>query len=285
MGQYASRLSNWTVRAITRALKWLFFTASKKKRNFFCFDFKKEPYISQILLKLWLIVNRTSCRPIQSVTILVMKQIGLILLITRMITDRIELHSVLRWPATVTAKPKTSRQKQNISRQNRKPWVFWFCRDSCGPPYSPVTIVLIKRAPVDWSEVYCTSGIRLNSKLVPVYYQENGHGLLTSYLLKIVRVALAFLYPRLLVATQVYFPLSLFWLMLIRREPLDIFRYRGLLWKLIGTSFFCHDIEGVGVPRPTHFNSTVSLIKAWVFLGGTSIHTSKAEIKHTVATN
>ena len=49
------------------------------------------------------------------------KQIGLILLITRTITDRIGLHSVLRWPATVTAKPKTSRQKQNISRQNRKP--------------------------------------------------------------------------------------------------------------------------------------------------------------------
>ena len=30
MGQYASRLSNWTVRAITRALKWPFFTANKK---------------------------------------------------------------------------------------------------------------------------------------------------------------------------------------------------------------------------------------------------------------
>ena len=55
----------------------------------------------QILLKLWLIGNRTSCRPIQSVIILVIKQIGLplrgrpILLITRMITDRIRLHSVL----------------------------------------------------------------------------------------------------------------------------------------------------------------------------------------------
>ena len=50
---------------------------------------------------LWLIGNRTSCRPIQSVIILVSKQIGLplrgcpILLITRMITDRIGLHSVL----------------------------------------------------------------------------------------------------------------------------------------------------------------------------------------------
>ena len=57
--------------------------------------------MSQILLKLWLIGNRTSCRPIRSVIILVIKQIGLplrgspILLITRMITDRIGLHSVL----------------------------------------------------------------------------------------------------------------------------------------------------------------------------------------------
>ena len=39
------------------------------------------------------------------------------------------------------AKPKSSRQKQNTSRQNRDvmflflPWGFWFCRDSCGPPW------------------------------------------------------------------------------------------------------------------------------------------------------
>ena len=45
--------------------------------------------------------NRTSCRPIRTVIILVIKQIGLplrgrpILLITCMITDRIGLHSVL----------------------------------------------------------------------------------------------------------------------------------------------------------------------------------------------
>ena len=64
------------------------------------FWLKKEPHISQILLKLWLIGNRTSCRPIRSVIILVIKQIGLplrgrpILLITRMITDWLELHSV-----------------------------------------------------------------------------------------------------------------------------------------------------------------------------------------------
>ena len=41
-----------------------------------CFDFKKEPYIWQILFKLWLIGNRSSCRPIRSVIILVIKQIG-----------------------------------------------------------------------------------------------------------------------------------------------------------------------------------------------------------------
>ena len=55
------------------------------------------PIISQILLKLWLIGNRTSCRPIRPVIILVIKQIGLplcgcpILLITYMITDQIGL--------------------------------------------------------------------------------------------------------------------------------------------------------------------------------------------------
>ena len=48
-----------------------------------------------------IIGNRTSCRRIRSVIILVIKQIGLplrglpILLITRMITDRIGLHSAL----------------------------------------------------------------------------------------------------------------------------------------------------------------------------------------------
>ena len=43
-----------------------------------CFDFKKVPYISQILLKVWLIGNRTSCRPVQSVIILVIKQIDFV---------------------------------------------------------------------------------------------------------------------------------------------------------------------------------------------------------------
>ena len=71
--------------------------------------------------------------------------------------------SVLWWPTTVTAKPKTSRQKQNTSRQNQKPhgktkyftqqkqnsfsfavgfcffsqylvlpWSLWFCREVFG---------------------------------------------------------------------------------------------------------------------------------------------------------
>ena len=53
------------------------------------------------MLKLWLIGNRTLCRPIRSVIILMIKQIGLPLRgrpnlsITCMITDRIGLHSVL----------------------------------------------------------------------------------------------------------------------------------------------------------------------------------------------
>ena len=44
-------ISNWTVRAITRALKWLLFTASKKIILEFLvvLILKKEPYISQIL--------------------------------------------------------------------------------------------------------------------------------------------------------------------------------------------------------------------------------------------
>ena len=66
-----------------------FFVKKKKKKiwNFLCFNLKKS--------------NRTSCRPIRSVVILVIKQIGLplrgrpILLITSMITERIGLHSVL----------------------------------------------------------------------------------------------------------------------------------------------------------------------------------------------
>ena len=63
---------NRTVRDITRALKWLFFsqlTNWKRSWNVLCFDFKKEPYTSPILLKLWVIGNKTSCRPIRSVII------------------------------------------------------------------------------------------------------------------------------------------------------------------------------------------------------------------------
>ena len=54
-----------------------------------------------VVVVVWLIGNRTSCRPIRSIIILVIKQIGLslrghpILLITRTIIDRIDLHSVL----------------------------------------------------------------------------------------------------------------------------------------------------------------------------------------------
>ena len=57
--------------------------------------------ISQTWLYLWLTGNSTSCRPVRSVIILVIKQIGLplrgqpILLITSIITDQIGLHSVL----------------------------------------------------------------------------------------------------------------------------------------------------------------------------------------------
>ena len=83
-------------------MAFFFVTASKKISEFLVFWLKKEPNISQILLKLWLIGNRTSCCPIRSVIILVLiKQKGLplrgrpILLITCMITDRIGLHSVL----------------------------------------------------------------------------------------------------------------------------------------------------------------------------------------------
>ena len=78
-----------------------FFSASKKNLGISCVLIKKEPNISQILLKLWLIGNRTLCRPIRSVIILVIEQIGLLLrgrpisLITRMITDRIGFHLVL----------------------------------------------------------------------------------------------------------------------------------------------------------------------------------------------
>ena len=51
MGQYASCLSNWTVRAITRA-ELAFFLLLEKKLEFLLLLLKKEPYIPQILLKL-----------------------------------------------------------------------------------------------------------------------------------------------------------------------------------------------------------------------------------------
>ena len=82
-------------------MAFFFSLLAKQNFKFLVFWCNKWPIISQILLKLWLIGNRTSCRPIRSVIILVIKQIGLplrgrpILLITRMITDWIGLHSVL----------------------------------------------------------------------------------------------------------------------------------------------------------------------------------------------
>ena len=77
--------------------KLLFFTASKKKLEFLLLWFKKRASLSQILLKLWLIGNKISSRTIRSVIIVVITQIGLprILSITRMITNRIGLHTVL----------------------------------------------------------------------------------------------------------------------------------------------------------------------------------------------
>ena len=80
-----------------------FFTASKKISELFVcvFIVKKEPNITNFVKVMINIGNRTSCHPIRSVIILVIKQIGLplrgrpILLITRMITDLIGLHSVL----------------------------------------------------------------------------------------------------------------------------------------------------------------------------------------------
>ena len=74
---------------------------AKKISGFLVFWLKKSLIDHKILLKLWLIGNRTSCCPIRSVIILVIRQIGFrlcgrpILLITCMITDRIGLHSVL----------------------------------------------------------------------------------------------------------------------------------------------------------------------------------------------
>ena len=71
--------------------------AKKKILEFLVFWFKiKEPYISQILLKLWLIGNRTSCRPIRSVIILVMKQIWLPSYGTN--SRGVQLYHVRPWP-------------------------------------------------------------------------------------------------------------------------------------------------------------------------------------------
>ena len=59
-------------------LKWLFFIACKKILGISCvLILKRALYHSHIWLKLWLISNRTLCRPIRCVIIFVIKQIGL----------------------------------------------------------------------------------------------------------------------------------------------------------------------------------------------------------------
>ena len=52
-------------------LSGFFSLLARKILKFLVFRFKKEPYISQILLKVWSIGSRTSCRPSRSVIILV----------------------------------------------------------------------------------------------------------------------------------------------------------------------------------------------------------------------
>ena len=65
------------------------------------FTNKRNAFVFSKIVMVMINGNRTLCRPIRSVIIIVTKQIGLplggcpILLITGMITDRIGLHSVL----------------------------------------------------------------------------------------------------------------------------------------------------------------------------------------------
>ena len=83
---YVSCLNNRTVHAITGALKWNFSCFGLKKSpiyhkfwdHFTFFHFSQKSKMIQILLKLWLTGNRTSCHPFRSVIILVIKQIGLL---------------------------------------------------------------------------------------------------------------------------------------------------------------------------------------------------------------
>ena len=79
-----------------------------------CVLILKKGQISQTWLYFWLTGNSTSCRPVRSVIILVIKQIGLplrgqpILLITSIITDRIGLPSVLITIIYIFINTKTS---------------------------------------------------------------------------------------------------------------------------------------------------------------------------------
>ena len=81
-----------------------FFAASKKSLEFLVFGFKKRAsYITSFVKVIWLIGNRTLCRPVWSVIILVIKQIGLL----RFCYNHLYDHSPNNWlhsgcPVTIT---------------------------------------------------------------------------------------------------------------------------------------------------------------------------------------
>ena len=145
--------TNRTVRTMAHVYLNGFLFSCKQENywNLLCFFIFKRAKTSQILLQLWFIGNITSCRLIRSVIILVIKQIGLrlrgrpILLITRMITDRIGLHSVqlplliffgitIMWNTKKLDQVKILRRNANFQQSNREefciskhivyPW-FW----------------------------------------------------------------------------------------------------------------------------------------------------------------
>ena len=101
----------------------------------------------QILLQLWLIGNRTSCRPIQSVIILVIKQIGLplrgrpILLIGTLSTrtgeeddaipevkSRISIAVRMRIGCIIPSCPRLRREVRSFDVVHSLFWWPWFCR-------------------------------------------------------------------------------------------------------------------------------------------------------------
>ena len=121
-----------------------FFTARKKILEFLVLGFKKE----QILIKLWLIGNRTSCRPIRPL------RGRLILLITRMITDQIRLHSVLL-PLLIIMNMIMMEIMITISKGDRNEWrpvrsVIIRVINKIGRPRSGSPICLITSKITDW---------------------------------------------------------------------------------------------------------------------------------------